>query len=223
MFKNFGYVLKVLLYLGICLGFSAGLAVAREGAKPTDDPLKKPQLWSKLLENPADTALWTSYVGKPWIALTYPEKEKIRVWKEEIFAKMAAAASEANQGKLNTAPNEGEDFWGNIANTYGKPEDHVVVVEKEKAAYFAQLEAVVVAEPSELGSLKTNIAANFVIIEETYREEFEDLGIKYKDYQATHPDGKYSQELWVKEKANELKMLKKKSFEKMKMEMVGKK
>ena len=35
---------------------------------PPKDPRHKPKVWKALISNPFDSALWSMYMGKPWIS-----------------------------------------------------------------------------------------------------------------------------------------------------------
>ncbi len=94
-------------------------------------------------------------------------------------------------------------------------------VEKEVAEkqYLSQLEEMILSEPVSLQDLKGNIRANFSIIEDAYRDEFDLYGIEYTYYQSKYPSEKYNKDLWIQEKAEELRKLKLKEFEKIKMQL----
>lgn len=181
------------------------------------DPLSKPTVWQKLTHSPSDSSLWSLYIGKPWVCMTYSEKEKISQWIEMLRKEV-----KATQKETNIDPENVDDFWG--TNKQAEAQVAQAAAQKEKKEimdYLYQLEQVMVEEPSFLVELKTNIGQNFIIIEDTYREEFMALGIEYKDYNSSHPNDNFPKERWVAEKGKELQAMKRKEFEKIKSQMLA--
>jgi len=180
------------------------------------DPLSKPTVWQKLTTSPSDSSLWALYVGKPWVCMTIVEKEKIDKWQSELRIEVRA-----NQKSTEINPENADKFWETEKEGPGPAELAAAEERREVVTYLKQLEEVMVEEPSFLSELKTNVGQNFIIIEDTYREEFMALGKEYKDYQSSHPNGKFSKQQWVDQKGRELQELKRKEFEKIKSQMLA--
>ncbi len=206
--------MRALLYTILLISFF--LVSARLKNEPAD-PLDKPTVWQKLTVAPSDSSLWALYIGKPWVCMTYSEKERVSGWIEQLRKEVAS-----HQKDASVKPENADDFWGTNSEANQQVAQAAAAREKKEVMdYLFQLEQVMVEEPSFLTELKTNIGQNFVIIEDTYREEFMALGLNYKDYQSTHKDGKYSKEKWVAERSRELQELKRKEFEKIKSQMLA--
>ena len=181
------------------------------------DPLSKPTVWQKLTQSPSDSSLWSLYVGKPWVCMTYDEKENIGKWKDLLRKEV-----KSTQKDKTIDPNSVDEFWGTSKEAEQQVAQAAAAKErKEIMDYLYQLEQVMVQEPSFLTELKTNVGQNFVIIEDTYREEFMALGIEYKDYKSTYPNGGFPKQRWVAERGKELQSLKRKEFEKIKSQMLA--
>jgi hypothetical protein len=194
-------VFRLLIIAGVSLGMavSAYGQVAQKG-----DFLNKPDLWKKITENYNDSLAWSSYVGVPWACMSLSERKQIQNIRE-AFRKESSKVTKLT----NTSPTD-NNFWedGGNSNTNQSAE----MAAKEKAAYNNQLENVISEEPPIIADLKKNLNQNFVLIEDTFKDEFEMFGGNYEYYSKVHPDKKYSQELWVSEKSKELKELKRKKY-----------
>ena len=178
------------------------------------DPLKKPRVWAMIMDAPESRISWVKYMGKPWSTLSEKEKKQIEVWKNKI----QNLVDEANNAAII---NTDEDVFAGFDNTEAA-KAHKEVVEKEelnKATFFASYEKAMIEESQLLVGLKRNIIANFIIIDDTYREEFEAIGIAYQTYDKVHPENKYNKETWVVEKEKELIEFKKKQLEELKKSM----
>lgn len=194
-------------------------------AKSTaNDPLNKPSVWKKIQDNPGDDLLWSAYIGKPWCTMTIFDKNNIAKWKKEVHSNMVAQnqrpASEINAEKHKEAAATAE-FWDGELTQEQVAANEKIKQNKELQAYFKSMEQSMMSEPDYIEELKRNLITNFVIIDESYREEFETLGIAYKSYYDVHPNGKYPPEKWVEEKGRELRSFKRKQFEEMKGEMMS--
>lgn len=181
------------------------------------DPLKKPKVWSKLMSNPDDSTFWAQYIGKPWVCMSSGELSSIMTWRLSLGAS-SGGSNLANNVSANSKSLQKDNVaWGSSVTTEAElsmlrdESDRV-----EKVKYLQDLKTIILEEPVHLSELKGNISQNFVIIEEEYKEEFEELEITYVSYNKKHPEGRYSKDLWIEEKYNELKLLKEKKFEQMK-------
>jgi hypothetical protein len=184
----------------------------------SEDPLKKPQVWKKLIEKPTDAALWEQYCGKPMNKLSIKQLEEVNMWKQELMLRQLADqeaivglslpkgdkdffldenAFTEIMGQIEAAKNN-KDKSKLVKGADGKPK-------KVTHTELAGMEAIILQEQSELAELKTNVHANFAMIEEYYKEVFEEFGLKYVYYAELHPDKKYSEMRWVEEKEKELK------------------
>ncbi|MEN7547486.1 hypothetical protein AAG747_06185 [Rapidithrix thailandica] len=142
------------------------------------------------------------------------EKNLVFSWMEELNSVELSVGEDGSNYESN-------EFWGinNSNNQRDEEKEARVREELEKANYIKQLEKIMLEEPVNLIELKANINANFILIEDAYEEEFVDLGVEYKTYQEAHPKGDYSQARWVEEKSQQLQLLKKKEFEKLKAQL----
>lgn len=210
--------ISLLLWSMLCLVAPLAAATAQS------DPLKKPALWSKLQQAPQDSTLWSAYVGKPWVCMNYEEKNNVGKWRGSLGGGAAQLAKQKAKPALQQkAPDVDPAFWDNTEDQKAIEVREKLSREKELADHFKKMEETVLQEPDFIVELKRNPTANFVIIEDTYKEEFEMLGAAYVEYTSKHPDGKYPKDKWLDEKANELRALKLRDFEKRKIKMLSKK
>ncbi|GAB4329009.1 MAG: hypothetical protein OHK0038_02950 [Flammeovirgaceae bacterium] len=195
-------VFKILIVAGIFLGMTMPTygQVAQKG-----DFLNKPELWKKITENYNDSLTWSSYIGLPWACMSLSDRKYIQSIRE-AFRKESAKVT-----KLTNNTPADNNFWGD-ASDQSNTNYTTELAAKEKALYNNQLENVISEEPPVIADLKKNLSQNFVLIEDTFKDEFEMFGGKYEYYSQVHPDKKYSQELWVSEKSKELKELKRKKY-----------
>ncbi len=63
-------------------------------------------------------------------------------------------------------------------------------------------------ESSRITELKSNVSANFLLIEDTFVDIFEELDREYKRYEDVHTDGKYRQVKWVEDHENKINYIK---------------
>lgn len=180
---------------------------------PIADPLSKPALWSDISQSPENLVLWTMYWGKAWVCMTGKEKTQIAFWKQKFGQKAEKTHSSDESSEFS------DDFWADAPEPETSKRQRNEREEMEQAQYLKQLESMMLMEPSALSFLKSNIKANFVVIEDTYNEAFGELGVSYTYYANRYPKGNYSQDLWVREKDAELRALKRKEFEKIKNQL----
>lgn len=157
--------------------------------KSVDDPLKKPYLWAKLKANPHNEELWTEYVGKPLDKITAEEKSKIDAWKSKIEHDNATSV------------------------VFDSTDTHK---NSEKLQYIAELENTLKEEGNEITRLKGNVSANFVIIEDTFRQMFKELNLEYVSYAQAHPDRKYSEVKWVEDNESKIRGIREKKLAELK-------
>ncbi len=188
------------------------------------DPLKNPSVWEKIIEDHKNKALWGEYFGKKWSELTDEQCNQVYKWQNiiaiEIIAQREAVFEMGVEEEQQEAQPEDSGFWEvqQDNRTEKLPDDDPVV---QQNIFFQQMEEMFMQEPTILAELKGNITANFDIIEDVMMEEYMDLGADYVYYSTVHPDGKYNQELWVHERTEELKYLKKKELDKRKAELTA--
>ena len=212
------YLYKIFFMAFTFLLFSLTKISAAQHAP--EDPLNKPQIWIKLQNMPEDSVLWTMYVGKPWVSMTMGEKEKIGEWKTSLYT-VAEKRVEENLNEMMVAEDD-RSFWNIPTDETANFNDQRQIEEQtNEAQYFAQLEDVMLQESSRLSDLKSNIKANFPLIEDVYFEEFAQQGVNYQYYSQAHPKGNYSINLWVEDKTEELRKLKQKEFAKMKAQLTS--
>ncbi len=199
--------LAVVLVLGLQNAASAQVGV--------DDPLKKPEIWKKLVSNPTDTTLWTKYCGKPRSKMSIKQLEEVNMWKQELMLRQLAD-EEAVIG-LNLPTDQSDMFIDDVAfeeimkqindaksGKKGK-KDANGKAQRVTHAELAGMEAIILQEQSELADLKTNIHANFAMIEEYYKEIFAEFKLKYVYYIEQYPNRKYSEVKWVEDQEKKLK------------------
>jgi hypothetical protein len=155
---------------------------------------------------PRDSALWASYMGKPWIIMSITEKEQIGTWMENLLNNRGDVMEEKEE--LVASNSNDDNIWH-----FKEVEQEIKAHEeeelhKEQIAYIKDLEEISIIEPTEIVELKANIRQNFVILDDLYAEQFEALGLPYKTYAETFPRGNYSKETWLKEKEEQLKQVK---------------
>jgi len=206
-----------LITLILFLSVQGVVAQDTENANSVSDPLGKPNIWESLSQNPLDSVLWTMYMGKPWVSMTFREKEQIGKWKNFLKENTDAIEEQELIASVDNA-----ELWSDIPELSVRESKRQAEEQMAQNQYISQLESIMLEEPDMLSSLKSNIKANFVVIEATYQEEFSQLGVSYTSYSNKYPKGGYSQDLWVQEKSQELKQLKRKEFEKVRVQLVGK-
>lgn len=182
-----------LLLLGLILVFISTSHSFSQSA--INDPLKKPDIWNKIVKAPQDMRLWAAYVGKNLNSLSDEEEQKIVKWCSSI---------KSNFG-LHQLP---EDTWMEVAEDHHYNNQQKVQMDLEYKIFHKQVEEHILNESPILQNLQANIETNFIIIEDIMQLEFEELGTKYIDYASTHRNGDYPKDKWLQEKNEELKELK---------------
>lgn len=154
------------------------------------DPLKKPELWSRLKDNPADMELWASYVGKKWATMSPAEQQRTMQWKQQLMLQIIS------------------DKEAIITSVGRKIDEKQVRLSELENKQLAQVSEVIATDREELRELKANINENFVILEDLYSQIFSELGAEYKYYLEAHPNDAYSKVRWVEEQEAKIKLLK---------------
>lgn len=186
-----------------------------------EDPMGNSAIWQKLTENPTDSTLWQSYYGKSWSAMTKQEAEKINGWKQELMLRKLASNDAVIGFVITDEIDEGffideaafREFELQIQSAKASGQGATITFKDIQG-----LEAIIMPEWEGMADLKQNVAENFVILEDMYKDIFNEQGMEFQDYTAAHPDGKYSQVKWIEEldgklrkaKEDQLKEIKKK-------------
>jgi len=186
-----------------------------------EDPLGKPSIWQQLTENPTDSTLWTNYYGKPFSAMNTQEAEKVNNWKQELMLRKLASNDAVIGFVITDEIDEGffideaafREFESQIQSAKASGQAATITFKDIQG-----LEAIIMPEWEGMADLKKNVAENFVILEDMYKDIFTEQGIDFQNYTLAHPDGKYSQVKWIEEldgklrkaKENQLKEIKKK-------------
>lgn len=168
-----------------------------------NDPFNKPNIWEKVVDTPNEKSLWVQYFGKPWIALSVVERERVSLWRKQLNSK-----NYEKELRGDVYASRSEDIWKDALHDSENNEEMHAKVEVEKAQFHQMLTTHVMPENELLSELKQNVEANFIILEDIYKAEFSELGADYTAYETEHPDGKYSKILWVEHQTRKLNQLK---------------
>lgn len=198
-----------------------GIASAYAQDDFVEDPLGKSAIWQQLTENPTDSTLWANYYGKPFSAMNTKEAEKVNGWKQELMLRKLASNDAVIGFVITDEIDEGffideaafREFEAQIQSAKASGQATTITFKDIQG-----LEAIIMPEWEGMADLKQNVAENFVILEDMYKDIFTEQGIEFQNYTAAHPDGKYSQVKWIEEldgklrkaKEDQLKELKKK-------------
>jgi len=171
--------LSLLLFMGI---LNETEAQGKNGGEQKEiyDPLKKPHLWRQLVDTPDNQSLWAEYMGKGWKDMTEEDKRYINRWRKAI--------EENNVPKV--------DYDSFVSTKFHSMEE------------LLTWERMIMKESDRVAELKTNIAANFLLIEDTFVVLFEELDRGYRRYDEVHTDGKYNQIKWVEDHENRINYIK---------------
>lgn len=196
----------------------------------SDDPMKKPQIWKELVKNPTDMQLWEKYAGKPMDKMSMKQLEEVTMWKQELMLRKLADEEAIVGMKL-----EGDVFIDDVA--FGELMAQIEEAKKPKAkgqqkkgddgkvrhvtrVEMAGMEAMILQEQGELKELKQNINANFALIEEYYKEIFQEYGETYVYYKEKYPNGKYSEVKWVEDQEKQIRALKMRQIQELRKKFV---
>ncbi len=214
------------LFMAILFGLSAHLHAQDEPDEDTgwiEDPLKKPSIWEKLLDNPTDSTLWESYSGKKFTTMQPKEREKLNLWKQELMLRHILDNENVIGIKVKEKQTDGVFIDETAFKEFQKKLQEAPKGESITIAEIAGIEAIVMSEQSELRELRANVTQNFVILEDIYFDSFEQLGVKYVYYKDKYPKGDITQMKWVEEHDALLKKHKKDEFDKLKAQLKGSK
>ena len=79
------------------MGLFISIAPAVAG-QTVNDPLKKPTIWKRLVDDPKNDNLWQSYFGKDLFELTSDESRNYKKWKSDlVIAKRNKEQAETNK------------------------------------------------------------------------------------------------------------------------------
>jgi hypothetical protein len=198
----------------ICL--IALLAVAQiNEAKAQDDtandPLKKPNIWKQLKENPSDLKLWESYAGKPWEQMTQKQQSDINAWRQDLMMQQLENDDIVITSSVEKDKNEGS----NEVIALSKMEMEDLTVEDMKNA-----ELLIMQENDDVVELKQNIDQNFILLEDMYQDMFAEYGLEYVSYFEEHPNGSYPKTSWVKEQEDRLNKVKMERVRELKAKLI---
>lgn len=196
----------------------------------SDDPMKKPQIWKDLVKNPTDMKLWEKYCGKPMDKMSMKQLEEVTMWKQELMLRKLADEEAIVGMKL-----EGDVFIDDVA--FGELMAQIEEAKKPRTKgqqtkgsdgkvrhvtriEMAGMEAMILQEQGELRELKQNINANFALIEEYYKEIYQEYGETYVYYKEKYPNGKYSEVKWVEDQEKQIRALKMRQIQELRKKFV---
>ena len=184
-----------------------------------EDPMSNSAIWQKLTEDPTDSTLWENYYGKTWAAMNKQEAEKVNNWKQELMLRKLANNDAVIGFVITDDIDEGffideaafREFEAQIQDAKESGQA-VTITFKEMQG----LEAIIMPEWEGMADLKQNIAENFVILEDIYKDIFTEQGIEFQNYDTAHPDGKYNPVKWIEELDGKLRKAKQKQLKEIK-------
>ena len=184
-----------------------------------EDPMGNSAIWQQLTENPTDSVLWANYYGKPFSAMNTKEAEKVNGWKQELMLRKLASNDAVIGFVITDEIDEGffideaafREFELQIQAAKASGQTTTITFKDIQG-----LEAIIMPEWEGMADLKQNVAENFVILEDMYKDIFTEQGIDFQDYTATHPDGKYSQVKWIEELDGKLRKAKEQQLKEIK-------
>ncbi len=161
--------IKEISIILILIGCTHLMSAQTASTESTNDPLSKPEIWSKLEENPYSDNLWSKYFGMDLFTLSKEDYINYNTWK----AKLVAVKNAKNEEMELELMKKREDY---IAERYNRK-----------------------LNESDFEELSQNVHKNFDIIEQYFSEQFELYGEKYKSYEEAHPEKEYNKMKWVEE------------------------
>ncbi len=216
MFNNYFYSTLML----ICLLVLTMMDVyAQPNIMNLRDPLKHPETWKKLRENPIDSALWVEYYGKNWNDFEPEDVRKITEWKQVLMLRRLAE-QETLVGFVIKPEMISAGFFIDDA-AFKELVMALEITPEEKEGDFSdpiiikqlgEIKLMIFREPDQLKNLKSNINENFALIEDTYQQLFLRYDIQYKYYKDVHPNGKLNKTSWVAKQDEKLQKLKEEQF-----------
>lgn len=176
-----------------------------------NDPLNKPELWEKILSTPKDMRLWAAYVGKDLNSLNEEDEKQIVTWCSNMKLPVT---------DLNTIANM--EVWNEVADEHQYTHDAKIKMDLEYKVFHKLVQDQILQESPVIQDLQSNIEANFIIIEDMLRLEFEEFGTDFIDYYTAHPSDNYPKDKWLQEKNFELNELKILNLELLKAQLTSK-
>ena len=212
---------KKLFFILFVIVTSFAISVSSASAQDdfVEDPMGKSSIWQQLTENPTDSTLWANYYGKPWASMNQKEAEKVNNWKQELMLRKLASNDAVIGFVITDDIDEGffideaafREFEAQIQNAKATGQSANITIKDIQG-----LEAIIMPEWEGMADLKQNVAENFVILEDMYKDIFTEQGLEFQSYTAAHPDGKYSQVKWIEELDGKLRQAKEKQLKELK-------
>ncbi|WP_338764417.1 hypothetical protein WAF17_21750 [Bernardetia sp. ABR2-2B] len=211
---------KIFLLLSlVAVFFILGVSTAFAQDDFVEDPMGNSAIWQKLTENPTDSTLWENYYGKSWSAMNKKEASKVNSWKQELMLRKLASNDAVIGFVITDEIDEGffideaafREFEAQIQTAKASGQAATITFKDVQG-----LEAIIMPEWEGMADLKQNIAENFVILEDMYKDIFSEQGIEFQNYDAVHPDGKYNQIKWIEELDGKLRKAKEKQLSELK-------
>ncbi|WP_375561702.1 hypothetical protein ACE193_03890 [Bernardetia sp. OM2101] len=199
--------------------FILGISSAFAQDDFVEDPMGNSGIWQQLTEDPTDSTLWANYYGKPWASMNKKEAEKVNGWKQELMLRKLASNDAVIGFVITDDIDEGffideaafREFEAQIQAAKASGQSATITFKDVQG-----LEAIIMPEWEGMSDLKQNIAENFVILEDMYKDIFTEQGIEFQNYTVAHPDGKYSQIKWIEELDGKLRKAKEKQLSELK-------
>ncbi len=215
--RNIERLFFVLFFATIFYLFGISSAFAQDDFQ--EDPMGNSSIWQKLTENPTDSTLWENYYGKSWASMNKKEAEKVNGWKQELMLRKLASNDAVIGFVITDEIDEGffideaafREFEAQIQSAKASGQSTTITFKDVQG-----LEAIIMPEWEGMADLKHNIAENFVILEDMYKDIFTEQGIEFQNYVVVHPDGKYSQIKWIEELDGKLRQAKEKQLKELK-------
>lgn len=214
------------LWITLLITVCSLTCLAQADGNNIKDPLKKPDLWAKLEENPVDSALWVVYYGKEWKAMAKEDFAKITSWKQHLMLNILAQ-HESVLGFVIKPKTDEDDFFidddafteimnslkgTDAAAANASASEHKVTKKQVNKAQMRKeldgIESIILGESKKLLELKKNVRANFSVIEDVYRTIFKEFNLEYVYYKVKYPNGKYPEMKWVEDQEKKLQKLK---------------
>ncbi len=188
------------------------------------DPKRAPEVWEKLVKNPTNMKIWVEYMGKNQSDWSMDEMKQVANWKQIL---MLRRLSEMESVGLVMKPSGAGFFIDDLAfeemmvgieaakkapaqtksNTGGAPQDGLFI-QKE----LGGVKAIIMNESKSIANLRKKPLENFAIIEDSFKQIFDQYGGKYTYYKEAFPDGKYNKITWIDDHEQRLKILKEKNL-----------
>ncbi len=168
--------IRILLLFFLC---STSVLQAQEVVESMEkDPLRKPNIWEKLKEDPSSDELWFKYFGKDLFELSQEEYKSFQEWQSGLQAQKQRLHEESQR---RIAARKLSHSRRSQTNKYLLEE------------YY---------------NLADNINKNFDLIDDYFAREFKALNYHYDKYKDMFPEDGFPKEQWVRENQQKLIKLK---------------